>query len=177
MTRLASRELPGLILSAASGDEIAFGRIVATHQAEMYGISVVICRDRVLADEAVQAAWAQAWKKLGTVREPERLRPWLISIAVNEAKQLLRKRRRRTEIEVHADASEKPGGIDPATGVAGMDLRAAMRQLDPDDRALLTMRYVLGFDSTELAEAIGLSPSGTRARLQRLLARLRQELE
>ena len=150
MTRPASRELPGLLSSAASGDEVAFGRIVAAHQAEMYGISVVVCRDRALAEEAVQAAWSKAWKKLGSVREPARLRPWLISIAVNEAKQLLRKRRRRTEIEVHADGSEKPGGLDPATGIAGIDLRAAMQRLDPDDRALLTRRYVFGFDSTEL---------------------------
>ena len=42
--------------------------------------------------------------------------------------------------------------------------------------ALIAMRYVIGFDATELAAAIGLSPSGTRTRLERVLARLRQEL-
>ena len=82
-----------------------------------------------------------------------------------------------SSVEVAVDTSDKPGGIDPATGVAGIDLRNAMRRLDPDDRALLTMRYVLGFDATELAHAIGISPSGTRTRLERLLLRLRQELE
>jgi RNA polymerase sigma factor (sigma-70 family) len=177
MIRPVSRELPGLISSAASGDEVAFGRIVGAHHAEMYSICVVVCRDRGLAEEAVQAAWSIAWKKLGSVREPERLRPWLVSVAVNEAKQLLRKRRRRADIEAPVDASGKPGGVDPATGVAGIDLRAAMQRLEPDDRALLTMRYVFGFDATELSTAIGLSPPGTRARLVRLLARLRQELE
>ncbi len=177
MTRFASAELTGLISDAASGDEVAFGRIVATHHGEMYSIAVVVCRDRALAEEAVQLAWSKAWGKLGSLREPDRLRPWLVSIAVNEAKQLLRKRRRRSEVEVPVDGSDKPGGVDPATGVAGLDLRVAMRRLDPDDRALLTMRYVFGFDSNELAAAIGLSPPGTRARLQRLLARLRQELE
>ena len=38
----------------------------------------------------------------------------------------------------------------------------AMSRLDPDDRALLAMRYVAGFDSNELATATGISPSGTR---------------
>ena len=57
-----------------------------------------------------------------------------------------------------------------------MDLDAALMRLDPDDRALLAMRYVAGFDATELSIAIGLSPSGTRSRLERLLARLRGEL-
>ena len=80
-------------------------------------------------------------------------------------------------MEVAVDASSRPGGKDPATGIAGIDLQAALQRLEPDDRALLTMRYVFGFDSSELAEAIGPSPSGTRARLARLLARLRQVLE
>jgi len=49
-------------------------------------------------------------------------------------------------------------------------------RIDPDDRALLAMRYVAGFDSNELAVALGISPSGTRNRLERLRKRLRQEL-
>jgi RNA polymerase sigma factor (sigma-70 family) len=122
-------------------------------------------------------AWPIAWRKLGSVREPERLRPWLVSVAVNEAKQLLRKRRRRSEVEVTAEAPRTQIGIDPAMGIDLIDLRAAMARLDPDDRALLAMRYVAGFNATELATAIGLSPPGTRARLARLLARLKQELD
>jgi DNA-directed RNA polymerase specialized sigma24 family protein len=38
------------------------------------------------------------------------------------------------------------------------------------------MRYLAGFTASELSVAVGLSPSGTRTRLERLLARLRQEL-
>jgi RNA polymerase sigma-70 factor (ECF subfamily) len=100
-----------------------------------------------------------------------------VSIAVNEAKQLMRKRRRRAEIEVVADLSDDPGGVDPATGIDALDLDRALDRLDPDDRALLAMRYVAGFDASELSVAIGLSPSGTRTRLERLLKRLREELE
>ena len=49
-----------------------------------------------------------------------------------------------------------------------MDLYAAMAKLDPDIRALLAMRYVAGFDSNELAKATGISPSGTRSRIERV---------
>ena len=59
----------------------------------------------------------------------------------------------------------------------GLDLRNALNRLSPDDRALLALRYVAGLDSTELSRAIGLSPSGTRARLGRLLSTLREELD
>jgi DNA-directed RNA polymerase specialized sigma24 family protein len=65
---------------------------------------------------------------------------------------------------------------DPAARVTDLDLAAALARLDPDDRALLALRYVAGFDSTELARATGRSASGTRARLARLLDRLRTEL-
>lgn len=42
-------------------------------------------------------------------------------------------------------------------------------RLKPDDRTLLVLRYVAGSHSNELARGTGLSPSGTRARLARLI--------
>ncbi len=65
----------------------------------------------------------------------------------NEAKQALRRARRRRHVEITAYPTEVAGGPDPATGIAGIDLSLALRDLDPEDRTLLTMRYVLGFDA------------------------------
>lgn len=176
MTRLAEQERTDVLASAVGGNERAFRQIITEHHEDMRRVCLAISGDPVIADDAVQAAWFVASKKLGNVHGAEQLRPWLVSVAVNEAKQLLRKRRRRAEVEVFADASEKPGGVDPTTGIAAMDLRAALARLDPDDAALLAMRYVAGFDSNELALAIGISPSGTRSRIERLLNRLREDL-
>ena len=176
MTGTADRDLAGMVESAAEGDEVAFGRIVAANHDDMRRVCVFITREDALADDATQAAWSIAWRKLDLLQDPARLRPWLVSVAANEARKLVQKRRRRSEHEVVADTSAKPGGIDPATGIDGLDLRAAMHKLDPEDRALLAMRYIAGFDATELSAAIGLSPPGTRARLARLLTRLRQDL-
>ena len=176
MAGTAEQDLGSIVESAAEGDEVAFGRIVAAYHEQMYCICVVVCRDRSLAEEAVQSAWSSIWQRLDSLREPEKLRPWVVAVAVNEAKSLLRKRRRRSEHEVRVDTSDKPGGIDPATGVAVMDLRIALDRLDPDDRALLAMRYVAGFDSNELSAATGISPSGVRSRIERIRTRLRQEL-
>ena len=163
---------------AVGGDQAAFARIVLAHHGDMTRVCYVICGDLDLADEAVQAAWPIVWKKLSTLKDPERLRPWLVSVAANEARQLLRHRRRRTVVEL----SVSPGSdraretADPAGRTADLDLINALARLDPDDRALLALRYVAGFDSTELARATGRSASGTRARLARLLERLRTEL-
>ena len=41
------------------------------------------------------------------------------------------------------------------------------RHLDPDERALLLLRYLHGFDATELAQIVGISPEAVRQRLSR----------
>ena len=166
--------LAGAVALAVAGDEAAFARIVHAYHDDMTRVCYVICGDLDIADEAVQAAWPIIWRKLGSLRDPDRLRPWLISVAANEARQLTRHRRRRTVVELAVGAAAP--GVDPALQVKDLDLANALARLDPDDRALLALRYVAGFDSTELGRATGRSPSGTRARLARLLDRLRTEL-
>ena len=177
MTQTAGRQDAGVLVSAAAGDEIAFRRIIAAHHEDMRRVCAYIAGDLTVAEDATQAAWVIAWKRLRDVREPSHLRPWLMRVAANEAKQLLRKRRTRSRFEVSTDASGEPGGRDPATGVSGLDLRQAMSRLDTDDRALLAMRFIAGFDSNELAAATGISPSGTRSRIERSLKRLREDLK
>jgi RNA polymerase sigma-70 factor (ECF subfamily) len=165
-----------MLASASAGDELAFRRIIADHHEDMRRVCRAIAGDDAVADEAVAAAWVVAWKKLGTVRGPAQLRPWLVSVAANEVRQLLRKRRRRAEIELPVEAVPEPGGDDSAMSAAALDLQAALARLDHDDAALLAMRYVVGFDSTELAIATGKSPAAVRQRLKRLLGRLHEEL-
>jgi RNA polymerase sigma-70 factor (ECF subfamily) len=134
MTQATDGELTGVIASAASGDDVAFGWIVGAHHDDMRRVCVFITRQDALADDAMQAAWTIVWRKLGSLREPDRLRYWLVSIAANEAKKLVKKRGRRSELEVATDATEKPGGVDPATGVDAIDLRAALLRLDLPSR-------------------------------------------
>jgi RNA polymerase sigma factor (sigma-70 family) len=116
-TRMADRRQMDVLASAAAGDEFAFRRIIAAHHDDMGKVCMAIADDRAIADEATQSAWVIAWKRLGDVRNEGHLRPWLVAVAANEAKQLLRKRRRRAEVEVAADATHAAGGIDPASGV------------------------------------------------------------
>ena len=170
-------ESAALVDRAVAGDEMAFARIVAAHHDDLSRVAFVVTRDVELAQEAVHDAWTIAWRGLPRLRERDKLRPWLVAIAANQARQLMRRTRRRAIVEIHVDESTRPmshGGGD--RWADDVDLRDALAHLSPDDRALLALRYVAGLDSTELAHFTGLSPSGTRARLARLLAELRKEL-
>lgn len=164
------------IAAAAGGDQVAFARIVAEYHADMVRVCHVITRDADQANDAVQEAWGICWRELRRLRDPSRLKSWLVAIAANEARQLVRSQRRRVVTELRVDG---PRADDEGTTVWGgrIDLRNALAGLSVDDRQLLALRYVAGFDSHELSRVTGLSPSGTRARLQRLLATLRDELE
>ena len=160
---------------ALDGDEMAFARLVSAHHAEMARVAYAISGDTHVAEDAVQAAWASAWRKLASVRDSERIRPWLIAIAVNETRQVLRHQRRTPVAEIDLN-QRAPEGADPAIGITRLDLRRALARLDPDDRALLALRYVAGFDAAEIGAMTGRSASGTRARLSRLTARMREDL-
>ena len=165
-----------IVEAAAAGDAMALARIVRAHHDDMVRVCQVVCGDPHLAQDAAQAAWPLAWRKLTTLRDPDRLRPWLLAIAANEARQMLRRqhRDRITELEVADVGSDR---TDPASRPAETDLVRAVRLLPPDDRTLLALRYVAGFDATEIGRALGMSPSGVRSRLSRLVARLREELD
>lgn len=176
MAAVVDPDLARVVPIAAAGDQVAFARIVATYHQDMVRVCAFIARDDLIAEDAVQGAWSIAWRKLGSLRHPASLRAWLMRLAVNETKRLLRERGRRLVTETEVDASLLPGGIDPADRDEGLDVLLAIGRLPPEDRALLALRYVAGYDATELSAALGLSPSGTRTRIERLLGRLRKDL-
>lgn len=160
---------------AVAGDEAAFARIVAAHHADLVRVAYGITGDRDLALDAVQSTWVIAWRKLHTLRDPECLRAWLVSVAANESRHL--SRRRRPVHVTELDVARLPcAGDDPADGIPRVDLVNALSHLDVDDRSVIALRYGAGYDSSEIAPLLHLSASGVRARLARSLARLRKDL-
>jgi RNA polymerase sigma-70 factor (ECF subfamily) len=163
-----------LVADARAGDEAAFSRIVVRYHPDLLRIALVVCADVDLAAEAAQSAWVVAWRRLADLRDPVNLRPWLMSIAANEARQLARSRGRRRVREVAVIDPAMPAA--DATVADRVDLANALATIDPRDRVLLGLRYLAGLDSTEIARVMGMSATGVRSRLARARERLRQEL-
>ena len=167
---------PSIVALAAAGDIRSLAQIVDRYQDDMARVCVVVCGgDADTAEDAVQSSWPIVWRKLPSLRDQGRLRHWLVSIAANQARQIVRRERRRRVVELRVrEASQTTA--DPQARADLADLGLALRRLGPDERTLLALRYVSGFDSIEIARVLGISPSGVRSRLERLLARLRTEL-
>ena len=169
---LTSKDQPGerIAVAAVRGGRAAFTALVAAYQSDLVRVSYVILGDASLAEDAAQSAWIKAWRKLGQLRDDHKVRSWLVAVAANEARQIARRKR---PLVAPPSTSMAYTGVDPGL----TDLAAAIAQLEPDERRLLSLRYVAELTSNEIGEALGLSAGAVRHRLMRLLARLKQELD
>jgi RNA polymerase sigma factor (sigma-70 family) len=103
-----------------------------------------------------------------------------VAVVANEARRTMRSRNGGVreisvaDIELEAVPDLR---VDPlARGIAHADLARVLAALDPTDRALIALRYIAELSSEEIGHALGMSPSGARGRLSRVLLRLRGDL-
>ena len=149
-------------------------RLFEQHERRLGQFLVHVVRDRALAEDLLQETFLAAWSarnELDSVVNPE---AWLFGIARHRALRALRgaQRLRRALERV---ASAPPPGVDEGPGPAVDVLALVHRVLGPEDRALVVLRYVHGFDAPELAEMTGRSPAAIRKRLERARTTLLQE--
>lgn len=102
-------------------------------------------------------------------------RPWLHRIVVNRSLDWMRARARRPEVST--DLADQTAASAPGSDALSDELMLALGQLDPDQRALIVMRHLLGYRSAELARMLDLPAGTVRTRLARALTRLRELLE
>ena len=159
-----------VVARAQRGESDAFSALVDSHHAELVRIAYVVSGDIELARDAAQSAWVKAWRKLPGLRDPARLRVWLIAITANEARQMSRARRRRSLREAQMPIDFESGGWLPERfepfaepSSAPVDLAHALARLDAEDRALIAMRYLAGLGSDEIGarhRALGVGRPG-----------------
>jgi RNA polymerase sigma factor (sigma-70 family) len=156
-----------------AASETGFPALVAEHHGDLVRLAYAIVGDPDLANDVAQSAWAAAWRNRSRLREPERVRGWLLTIAANEARRSLRRRRLRQFIPL-ADDTARTVPARPSDDQ--IDLIQAIQRLRPRDREILARRYAMGETSQEIGDQVGMSDSGVRVRIGRLLEMLREEL-
>ena len=142
MTSLAldSAAIASTVERAIAGDELAFARLVGAYHLDLVRVAYVVCGDEGLAEDAAQAAWWIAWRKLPSLRDHDRPKPWLVAVAANEARKLAKRERRHPVVELKIESDPSPGA-DPAGAIDHVDLANALGHLKPEDRALVALRY------------------------------------
>ena len=151
----------------AADDELE--AFVTEHYGRLIRLAGLVCRDLHKAEDAVQAALERAWRRRGTLADPERMRPWLDRIVVNEAIRS-KSRPRPTVVDLTATV-----GLSRADEWAG--LREAFRQLPDEQRAVVVLHLYAGYSLADTADLVGAPLETVRSRLRLARQRLRQLLD
>lgn len=89
-----------LVVAAREGDAAAFGHLVARYRPTAVLIALGACRDRDVAEDAVQDAFLTAHRALRNLEEPSHFGPWLAAIVRNRARRLCSNRDRTTPLHL-----------------------------------------------------------------------------
>src|SRR5262245_34031206 len=83
---------PDVLLRARAGDGMAFGTLMEPLLDRLHRRALAILRDEADALDATQECLLRAWRSLPSLRQAERLEPWLDRILVNSCRDVLRRR-------------------------------------------------------------------------------------
>jgi RNA polymerase sigma-70 factor (ECF subfamily) len=172
----AGRDEAALIRQARAGSADAVETLVRRHWDGAHRTAFLIVQDAGAAEDIAQEAMLAAVRAIDGFDRRRPLHPWLHRIVVNRSLDWLRARQRRHEVseELAPAAGATATGVEPK--LSG-ELMAALGRLHPDDRALVVLRHVLGYRSSELAGMLDIPAATVRTRLARALDRLRSLLE
>jgi RNA polymerase sigma-70 factor (ECF subfamily) len=162
-----------LVERAQQGDHDAFTVLIERAAARLDGAARLILRDGELARDVMQEALFRAWRDLPGLRDPDRFDAWLRRLTVNACLEAVRRRRRRP-IEVELTPMTGPALGDHAALVASRELLDdALRQLDPEWRAVIVLHYYLGMPLPDVAAALHVPIGTVKSRLHRSLGIMR----
>ena len=158
-----------LLVRAREGDAPAFEELARRHQAVLYRLAVRVLGNPADAEDALQEALLDAWRRIGRFRGEAGFGTWMYRVVTNRCLTLLRTRR---PVPVEGiDAAVPPAPDDPARSAqvdAGMSaLRRALAALPDDQRVCWVLRESEGLGYAEIAEITGASETAVRGRIHR----------
>jgi len=164
------------VKKAQAGDVTAFGELVKMFQDAVYGVAYAMVGNFEDAQDIAQETFIQAWRNLGSLKEPTKFPNWLCRIARNLCIDFLRQRKFETvELEeaivVHAPSPEPLEQTEKKE--LAESVLAAVRALPKKLRLTTTLFYINGYTVSEISEFLE-APAGT---IKRRLHDSRQRLK
>ena len=159
---------------APSLDE-CFERLVEKHQTSLLRTCYLYLGDQALAEDAVQETFLKAYRALPNFRGESSEKTWLMRIAVNTCRDVMRSGWFR-----HTDRRVTPDMLPEAAAPAeaGDDaLLAEVMNLPAKQREVVLLYSYQDMDTHEIAKALGIAHSSVSGRLRSARARLRAVLE
>jgi len=156
-----------------------FGRFVAARGRSLCRAAYLLTGDWQSGEDLVQEALARTYQRRNRLRDASAFEPYARKVLVT---QFLSWRRRRWHGELpHGAVADlpRPPNAEPADGGLGevedrSGLWPALRELSPQQRAVLVLRYYEDLTEADIAAALGCSPGAVKTHAARGLERLRR---
>ena len=169
-----------IIRKCLNGESEAFGLLVDKYKASIYAFTYAKLRNFHDAEDVTQEAFIKAYKNLRTLKRWDSFLAWLYSIASDLCRKWVRSQIRRpdhTFIEDRGAAALESRSLDSyRENTVYESLREALDSLPEIYRQVLTLYYLGGMNSHEIARFLGASPTAIRKRLSRARSQLREEM-
>lgn len=179
-----------LVDSARSGDMNAFSRLVTQYQDRILNTCWRISGRLDDAEDLAQETFLKALESIGSFRRQSGFYTWLFRIAVNVSISHRRRKGRMPRLSLHSGDGQGdlvdslPAGSrapDPSARLSARETQQLVQDgldsLDDDQRAIIVLRDMEGFDYSQIAEIIA-APEGTvKSRLHRARMELKERLK
>jgi RNA polymerase sigma factor (sigma-70 family) len=157
------------------GDERAFTLLYRRHTPRLQRLVLRLTGGETSdADDIVQDAWIRAISRLSSFRWDASFGTWVIGIAVRVSAEWMRKRARRSTVELVDAEPSPPCSFGQADAV---DLERAVAALPDDFRAVFVLHDIEGFTHEEIAAHLTIAAGTSRALLHRARRHLRAALD
>ncbi len=169
-----------IVAAARAGDAAAFGLLVDRHGSRLHAMLLHLANgDADLAAEFTQEAFVRAWSNLALFAGQSAFYTWLYRLARNRALDLIaRKRPTCVDLTTLAPVSSGPGPLEEmAADEHRRAVRAALAELEPEQRELLLLREFENLDYHAIALHLDVPEGTVKSRLNRARAALRERLE
>jgi RNA polymerase sigma-70 factor (ECF subfamily) len=167
-----------LVLRAQRGDTAAFHQLIARYDRRLLYFVLRLLPDADLALDILQEVWLTLFRRLDSLRAPEAFRVWLYQIAHDRAIDVLRKQRRQEQLHevLREDFHEPIAGPEESLEQAEL-VHHALRQLSPEHREVLLLRFLESMSLEEIAQTLRCSLGTVKSRLHYARQALRCEVE
>lgn len=170
-----SLSLERLAAACLAGDRDAMRRVYERCSDRVYALMVRIV-GRQDADDLTQQVFLQMFRKLDQFSGESKLETWLYRLATNEALQHLRRKKLQAVQPIIAEPTvSDPNRLMESEKVQMLEV--ALSRIDPELRAIFSLKEEQNLSYREIAESIGIPEGTVGSRLNRARRELREELE
>lgn len=174
-----------LIQRILAGDQHAFGTLVRRYQKSLHALVWRKIGDFHIAEEIAQDIFLNVYKKLQTLKNPNRFAGWLYVIATRRCIAWLKKKRIPMEsldtmppdeleelayIQYHAEQQEE--GVSERHRET---VKRLLQKLPESERTVVTLHYLGDMTCEDISKFLGVSPNTVKSRLHRARRRLKKE--